>query len=240
MRYIILICLQVVLFQIVHASVTMAGTRVVFPAENSDKTLQFSNNSAQPFFVQIWVNEPSDTSSGIKSTDFITNPQFFRINGNSGQTVRLFFSRNQELPKDKETLYYLNFQQIPALDKDKIDQNRVVLVVNSRMKIFYRPKNIADKIEDLPSKLSYRVESNKDDMWLEIYNPTGYYANLTQAFIGNNNAVQEVEGVGMIAPFSKQKWKIDKNIDSESISSVSITLVNDYGAYSKYQLKEKQ
>lgn len=239
MRYILFICFQLIWLQSVSAGVTMAGTRVIFPAENPDKTLQFTNNTSQPFFVQLWVEDPNSTSTNLISSDFTINPQFFRMTGNSGQAVRLFYSSVKVLPKDRESLFYLNFKQIPALEKEKSDQNKLVLIVNSKFKIFYRPKTILAKVEDLPKNLNYKIDQDAKGSFITINNSTGYYANLTQVFINVLGKSQEINEIDMIPPFSSKKWKIGNQVKASEISDVSITYINDYGAYLKYQIKEK-
>lgn len=239
MRTIIFIFIQLMLLQTVHAAVTMAGTRVIFPAEVADKTIQLKNNSEQPFFVQMWVSDQLENSNKNQPSDFVVNPQFFKMSGNSGQAVRLFYSSHKVLPKDRESLYYLNFKQIPALEKDKSDQNKLVLVVTSKFKILYRPKTITSKIEDLPKNLSYTISSDQVSSFITIDNPTGYYANLTQIFFDHSGKTTEVENVDMIPPFSSKKFNLGKKINKNTLSNISMTYINDYGAYLKYQIKEK-
>lgn len=239
MRYILFICFQLIWLQSVFAGVTMAGTRVIFPAENSDKTLQFTNNTPQPFFVQLWISKPSDSSNDVVSSDFTFNPQFFRMNGKTGQAVRLLFTSTKDLPKDRESLFYLNFKQIPALEKENQDQNKLVLIVSSKFKILYRPKTILSKIEDLPSSLNYRIDHIGKKSYLTIYNPTGYFANLTQVFVNYAGKNQEINQVDMIPPFSSKQWDIGNTVNKSDISEVSMTYINDYGAYLKYKINEK-
>ncbi|MDH0031303.1 MULTISPECIES: molecular chaperone [unclassified Acinetobacter] len=219
-----------------YAGVTMAGTRVVFPAESKDQSLQFSNKDNLPFLVQIWVDQGNDQSTPeTADAPFMVNPQVFRINPQAGQTARLFYTGDGQLPKDRESIYYLNFKQIPAMSKDVVDQNKLVLIVKNRFKIFYRPKTIVGKVEDVPKQLRYRLQQDAKGIWLQINNPTGYYANLTQAFIKVGEQTTEMP-IGMVAPKSSEKWLVQKNMTHTASATVTVTLVTDYGAYTKYDL----
>ncbi|MCH7389033.1 fimbrial biogenesis chaperone [Acinetobacter dispersus] len=219
-----------------YAGVTMAGTRVVFPAESKDQSLQFSNKDNLPFLVQIWVDQGNDQSTPeTADAPFMVNPLVFRINPQAGQTARLFYTGDGQLPKDRESIYYLNFKQIPAMSKDAVDQNKLVLIVKNRFKIFYRPKTIVGKVEDVPKQLRYHLQQDAKGIWLQINNPTGYYANLTQAFIKIGEQIIEMP-IGMVAPKSSEKWLVEKKITNSISPTVTVTLVTDYGAYTKYDL----
>lgn len=225
--------------QSTYARVSMGGTRVVFPAEQKDQTLHFSNKDQQPHSVQVWTDR-GNLKSTPETADgpFSAHPAIFRLDANKGQKVRLFYTGNETLPTDKESIFYLNFKQIPALKKNTIDENQLVLVVSSRFKIFYRPKTIIGSIEGMPERLTFNIVKEAGKDWLEINNPTGFYANLTQALIKTGNENKKIANVDMVAPFSKAKWPIINNTVSVNTSAIIVTLVNDHGAFIHYDLKK--
>lgn len=71
----------------------------------------------------------------------MVNPQVFRIDPSRGQMVRMVYTGDTHLPADRESIFYLNFKQIPAFEKNKLDQNMLVLLVKSRLKVFLSSKN---------------------------------------------------------------------------------------------------
>ena len=221
-----------------YANVVMTGTRVIFAAENKDQSLQFSNKATTPYLVQLWLDQGNDQSTPeTADAPFMVNPQLFRINPDQGQTVRLFYTGDGQLPKDRESIFYLNFKQIPAMNQATAEQNKLVLIVNSRLKVFYRPKNIVGKVEDLPRQLNYQLLHDAQGSWLQLNNPTGYYANITQATVKFDTHEIAANDVSMIAPKSSVKWRLGKNIPASAHTVLSVTLVNDYGAYTPHDLK---
>lgn len=224
-----------------YADVIMTGTRVIFPAEKQQKTLQFSNNSNLSFLVQVWLDKGNiDSTPEIADAPFSVSPQVFRINPNTGQVARLIYVGNDNLPKDRESIFYLNFKQIPAMDKKKIDENRLVLLVKNRLKVFYRPNTIVGKVQDIPQELNFNLSHDQQGSWLEIQNPTGYYANLTRATVKVDSKEIKAKNISMIAPKSSKKWLLEQNISAIDRAKVTVSLVNDYGAFVHYDIKAQK
>lgn len=227
--------------QLSHADVVMTGTRVIFPAETQQKTLQFSNNSNLSFLVQVWLDKGNmDSTPETADAPFNVNPQVFRVNSHTGQMARLTYIGDDKLPKDRESIFYLNFKQIPAMDKKMIDENRLVLLVKNRLKVFYRPNTIVGKVQDLPQELNFNISHDQQGSWLEIQNPTGYYANLTRATVKIGAKEIKTKSISMIAPKSSEKWLLEQNISATDQAKVTVRLVNDYGAYVHYDIKAQK
>lgn len=142
------------------ASVTLLGNRVIYPAEAREKTLQFTNDDGTPALMQIWldINNPKSTPENADAP-FVASPQIFRMNPHSGQMVRLSFV-GQPLPRDRESLFYLNFLQVPAVRQTDSDKNKLLLVVTNRLKVFYRPAGLAGDANHVIDRLSLRQAGN--------------------------------------------------------------------------------
>ncbi len=89
----------------------MNASRVVMEG-TLEKTITFDNTSENPFIVQI---EPDNS----RQPDFIAMPPIFKIKERGGQTVKIRLL-SPTLPQDKESLFYLNFTQIPGLKKVRV------------------------------------------------------------------------------------------------------------------------
>ncbi|MCC3263204.1 fimbria/pilus periplasmic chaperone, partial [Paenibacillus polymyxa] len=83
------------------------------------------------------INNPQSTPENADAP-FVASPQIFRMAPHSGQMVRLSFV-GQPLARDRESLFYLNFLQVPAVRQTDSDKNKLLLVVTNRLKVFYRP-----------------------------------------------------------------------------------------------------
>lgn len=208
-----------------HASVVMTGTRVIYYEGMKDKTIQLTNNDNHPNVVQIWLDNGSESSANeIADIPFIVSPQIFRLEAKSGQIIRLMFIGNK-LPKDRESIFYFNFSQVPAFNEQQHQANKLVLLFNTRIKIFYRPKNLPDDINRLAEQLIFRQSNNQ----MVVENPTGYYAVVHSAILISNGQSFKLADSIMLSPKSKTQWKLPGSVNRNAKNIIRLTLLNDYG-----------
>lgn len=206
------------------ASVTMLGNRIIYPSSSQDKTLIFSNNDKTPALVQIWtdINNPSSSPDNADGP-FAAIPSIFNIDANSKQIVKIVYTGHESLPKDRESIFYFNYLSIPSVMKSEAEQNKLMLVVTNRLKIFYRPNGLSESSDNTINDLIIK----RNEKLLTIKNPTPYYASMTTAIITKANKKSTVE-IDMIAPFSERAWPISTEYQSGEIH-IQLGLINDYG-----------
>lgn len=209
------------------ATVIMMGNRVIYSADSKEKMLQFSNPDNIPYIIQVWtdINNPNskpETADG----PFIATPQLFKIEPKQGQAVRLMFNNKLSLPTDRESIFYFNFLQLPGLNAEQKDQNKLVLLVTSRLKIFYRPKNLGIAPQNISEKIQFRLNNNQ----LEATNNSPYYATFDKIeLLGNNQQIiATIKDPDMLAPMSKYTWTIKDNQMSKAIT-IKYSIINDFG-----------
>jgi len=212
------------------ASVVLTGTRIIYPAALSGKTLHFSNDDAHPWLVQAWLDagdEASTPETLDETIPFALSPPIFRMDSHSGQALRLMFTGSQELPKDRESVFYFNFTQIPALGADELDANRLVMLLRNRVKVFYRPHRLRQP--DLGKMAcALRFHLNEDE--IEVENPAAFHAVIRSAELhAGDHRVPLVSGQ-MLAPFSQHTWPLAEPVTVPAGAQLRVTLVNDYGA----------
>lgn len=66
------------------ASVVMTGTRIIFPGDAKEKTIQLRNTSDQPYIINIHVE---DERGSDKNVPFMPTPQTFRMEAAAGQAL---------------------------------------------------------------------------------------------------------------------------------------------------------
>lgn len=137
------------------ASVVMTGTRIIFPGDAKEKTIQLRNTSDQPYIINIHVE---DERGSDKNVPFMPTPQTFRMEAAAGQALRLLYTGNN-LPQDRESVFWFSFSQLPYLNKNDKSQNQLILALTNRVKIFYRPSSIVGKSSDAPKNLTYQVKT---------------------------------------------------------------------------------
>ncbi|MEQ4664210.1 fimbria/pilus periplasmic chaperone [Providencia rettgeri] len=197
-----------------HAGgVALGSTRVIYPLNDKQTSLALSNTDERnQFLIQTWVED----KEGKKTKDIIITPPLFVSKPKSENTLRIILN-NSNLPKDRESLYWINSKSIPAVDKNDIkDKNILQIAVLSRIKLFVRPENLNTLPSDAPELLIFNYKNNN----LTIKNPSPYYMTLINLKYGE----EKLSSI-MIPPMDEYLLKVNskKNI-------ISYQTINDYGA----------
>ena len=85
-----LVCLQAILITTGHAEIVLHGTRVIYPSNAREITLQLSNNGTAPSLVQAWIDDGNAKSTPDETNvPFIITPPISRVEVTKGQTLRI-------------------------------------------------------------------------------------------------------------------------------------------------------
>lgn len=220
----------------------MTGTRVIFPAKQLEKTIQLENKDNFPNLVQVWLDSGDEGSTAeTANAPFMVSPQFFKMEAQQGQMLRLIFSGDQQLlPTDRESLFYLNFSEMPAIKSSEVDKNKLLVVFRNRVKVLYRPETLKTTSASIPTQLNYTVQPQANNrIRILLNNDSAYYANLAKLSLRLNGKEIQKEDNITIAPQSFFEWKIDPTIKASPALELHILLINDYGAAIKYQLQHR-
>ncbi len=194
--------------------VALGATRLIYPLGAKQVTLSVINYSKkEKYLINSWVEDSNEK----KTSDFIVTPPLFVISPDSENILRIV-STATALPKDRESIFWLNIKSIPSIDKNKLDESKNILqlAVLSRIKIFIRPTNLSISPVEAYAKLTVKKSNGE----IIINNPTPYYMNMVSILIDG----RQIDNI-MIEPFSDKKLN-----DSKNPSSFSYELINDYGA----------
>ncbi|HCM5438431.1 TPA: fimbrial chaperone, partial [Klebsiella pneumoniae] len=163
------------------ASVTIVGSRIIYPSTVASVDVQLKNNDDFPYIVQTWFDNGDlhigpENASGIP---FISTPPVFRIQPKSGQIVRVVYSQRKALPHDRESVFWFNALQVPPANIGGRQQNKVLVMLRTRIKLFYRPEGIGSP-GNLAKKLHITVVRNaRKGAGIVISNPQPWYASLS-------------------------------------------------------------
>lgn len=231
MKFFFIILANLFCISLVHSGVSMLGTRVILSESINEKTLMFKNSKGNPSIVQVWSDHGDDQSTiNSENTSFIISPQVFKMQEDTVQSVRLIFLDKNKVPLDKESLYFLNFLEIPMVKKNSLTQNQLSFLFKNRIKIFYRPKGIVGNPIESIKNISFKLEKDGSH-YLIVNNPSGFYINFSEIKLGANHKYFSLEsGDGMVPPQSLVRWKVVEDINHLEISEVEFSIVNDYGA----------
>lgn len=217
----------------VDASVTLLGTRVIYPAEMKSVDVQLKNKDNIPYVIQTWFDDgnPNSKPEDITATPFISTPPVFRIQPQSGQVVRIIIKDKNSLPQDRESVFWFNVLQIPPSIMDDISsKNSMMIMLRNRLKIFYRPVAIGRPDNIFKGLAVKQVFDSRNGIGLEINNSQPWNVSLVNLSLKTTGKVFRSQGE-MLAPFSRKTFwfKNSKNI-SKSAGAATLTVINDQGA----------
>lgn len=198
-----------------HAGgIALGATRVVYPADAKQVSLAITNSDEKnKFLIQSWIEDDNNK----KTTDFIMTPPLFVSKPKSENTLRIMYA-GKELPKDRETVFWLNSKAIPSLNREEIQGKNVLqIAILSRIKLFVRPANLTSTPAEAPAQLKFsRVGGS-----LNIDNPSPYYVTLVNFHIG----IKKFPNL-MVAPKNKKTIQLPDSAPG----TVTYQTINDYGA----------
>lgn len=214
------------------ASMTISGTRIIFPGSDKEVSVRTNNKGANPSLVQVWIDDGSTTGNvNDMKVPFITTPPVYRVEPNRGQTVRVIYN-GMALPQDRESLYWFNLLEIPPAQKAESDnKNKLELAFRTRIKLIYRPSSLgysgADKLEDVTWEI---VDNPKFGRGIKISNPTAYYMNFDGGKVQSNGSSWDID-LDMVAPLESKEFYAKPAMPSgNTISGAEIRILSDYGA----------
>ncbi len=236
-----LVCLQAVLTTTGYAEIVLHGTRVIYPSNAREITLQLSNNGTAPSLVQAWIDDGNAKSTPDEANvPFIITPPISRVEATKGQTLRITaLSTSSQLSQQQESIFWLNVLDIPPKPEGKTQQkdqvtstsnNFLQLAVRSRIKFFYRPTDLKENVDQLSDKVEWKINGQ----YIAIKNPTPFFLTITSIFQTSEGHKTDLLQQGlMIAPFSEDKIKL-KN---KNLADMSFVYINDYGGRVEHLIK---
>ncbi|WP_318448721.1 fimbrial chaperone [Photobacterium leiognathi] len=221
----ILIFLALCFFsQSVFAAFILNGTRYIYDEGRKNISIEVSNESKDSFGGQVWIDNIDKEDNTVS---FIPLPTFFKVDGEKKQIIRIM-KTTDSLPADKESLFWLNVQEIPPLNKTQ--ENAMVIAVNTQVKLIYRPKIIEGGRKNAEQKIEIHRENNA----YFLKNPTPYYFAILNIkvdgkLVKNNKRISE--SLAMFAPKSAISLGA---INLNEKSKITIDAIDDYGAKNSY------
>lgn len=215
-----------------NAGVRINGTRFVYLEGKRSISVQLTNTANTPALVQLWIDDGNpDATPEESNVPFFITPPINRIDGGKGQSVRVRLLPHQ-LPTDTESVFWLNVLEIPPKPQlEAAQDNFLQMSIRSRIKIFYRPKEIQKKNAIvLLSKLRWK----KDNDALRVFNPTAFHFSFArvEAIIGDDQAITLPIKNHLLSPMGDTTfaWPLELASNPDKALSVRFYTINDYGS----------
>lgn len=207
-----------------HAALTISSTRVVFDSDKRNVSLRVLNPSSKPFAVQTWVNTIADDQT--TAVPFIASPPLFRLNANKEQQVQIN-GLPQSLPKDRESLFYFNIQEIPQLESRETNQLNIAL--RTRIKMFWRPTELTGSPLDSLKSLQWSIQSTDGKPHLIVNNSSPFHVSFIRIELSANGQTFSLKDTTMAHPLDTQTYELDGFKPTPGMQ-VTFSVINDYGA----------
>jgi chaperone protein EcpD len=219
-----------------HAGVVIASTRVIYPAQERQVTVQLTNDEKQfPLLIHTWIDDGNEKSTPDQlPVPFLLTPPIFRLDPGKGLALRISYLKDKLLPTDKETVFYLNVLEVPPKPKpvDGKESNTMQLAFRTRIKLFFRPKGLPGKSADAPGQLRWKLVTEGAEPALVAQNPSVYYVSFESVALAINGNEIKSETPQMIAPGGTQYFPLkDVHPTAGAKLEVRFNSIGDYGDF---------
>lgn len=208
------------------AAFMLNGTRFIYEEGKKNISFEVTNQADATFGGQVWVD---NTTQGSDAVYMVPAPPFFKVAAKEKQIIRLM-KTDSALPADRESLFWLNVQEIPPKPK-ATEGSSLAVAVNTRVKLIYRPKSLVDGRKDAEKAL--QVETRGGSSWLK--NPTPYWFAVTDLKVNGQEVKlsdKVLNEVAQLAP--KSEVALGRQVPA---GTVTVEAVNDWGGKESYTLK---
>jgi fimbrial chaperone protein len=167
--------------------------------------------------VQSWI----ENESGQKVTSpFMVLPPLQRIEPNESSVLRIVKLPELGLPKDRESVFYLNIREIPPKSEAV---NSMQIALQSKIKLFYRPAAVKrERGEDLALRLNLTIDPATKQ--LLVNNPTPFHITIVGLLAGAQRTKIPIETV-MISPQGSARFALNNT----TVTTLRVSNMNDFG-----------
>jgi P pilus assembly chaperone PapD len=205
-----------------HAALTLDVDRLVYKESEGDASLTIHSTEERAYLIQSWLDAGDSTVK--KDLPFVVTPPLFRLAPHSDNVIRIMYLGNG-LPKDRESLYWLDVKGVPGLnDEESKVESRMVLAINNRIKFFFRPAGLKGE-QGIAMKQLHWTRSGGT---LTAENNSPFYLVLSTIVCDKENIpVSVIDNNTVIPPFGSKAFKLKH--EPVSGSSVEWNALNDFG-----------
>jgi len=195
----LLIALQVPLVQ---GEIVIDRTRVIYPAQAREVTVNLTNEADGPRLVQVWI-DANDSEAPPENSDvpFTVTQPIFRMEAGSGRALRVLHRSSSHTNEDLESVYWLNVLAIRPTGEPAVQNNQVNLAFRTRVKLFLRPSQLTGSAAGSGNALQWQLVTG-DESTLHVNNPGDYHVTLSGIVVTLEGVEYHSEDPPMIAPRS--------------------------------------
>lgn len=198
-------------------------SRLIYNEEEKSVSIGvINNNSLSPYLAQAWLENENEEKI---SSPLVTLPPLQRVEPEGKTRVRLqALADIHQLPSDRESVFYFNLREIPARS-DK--PNALTLAVQSRLKVFYRPKALKVPLTASSVPGAETLTLTRESGRFVVHNPTPYHFTFVDVIRRPDTTLIANFDPVMVSPKSSQTLLAQAQLAGDS---PALVFVNDYGS----------
>ncbi|MFG1173420.1 molecular chaperone [Erwiniaceae bacterium CAU 1747] len=201
-----------------YAGIQVDATRVIYKGADKSASLPIQNDASEAYMVQTWL-DTGDKSQVPKNLPIVVVPPILKMDAGKTAILRFIYS-GTGLPQDKETLLWINVQEIPPGPKR---DNVLQIAVRTRIKLFYRPDSLNTSLEKQVEKLRWQRTASG----LQVVNDGPLHITFGTLHMKNRaGRVVNVEA-NMVEPGGRLLFKLP--VDVIAGNTISFSYINDFG-----------
>ncbi|MBG7621464.1 molecular chaperone [Herbaspirillum sp. AP02] len=208
----------------VEAGVMPERTRLVFSQGVGEISLRLANTNDYPVMVQSWVDqgEGSQAPDTVLSSMFVM-PAVLRLQPRAISQVRVLYT-GDPLPGGRESVFWLNLYEIALLPATapQQDASRLLLGLNTQMKVFYRPPGLPDPGPQWQDALHFQLRWDERQWVLVCHNDSPYFVSFAslQLSDGTQEFSPRLAPDQMVPPFGEQRYLLQAETAGAGMPSV--------------------
>ena len=177
-----------------EAALNLMATRLIYE-EGGEAGLLVRNGGAEPSLLQAWIDDGDERQGPAEvSTPFLVVPPMMRLGPDRGQSLRILGADLRQLPRDRESLFWLNVLGLPP--KASTSAASVQLAYRTRIKLLYRPTGLQGTVADAVARLDWREQAGG----LRVTNPAPFHISLSEVLLEAGGRRLRWQGAGLIPP----------------------------------------
>lgn len=204
------------------AGIQVDATRVIYNSAEKSSSLSVHNDGDSTYMVQTWL-DTGDKSQMPKGLPVVAVPPILKLDGGKNAILRFIYSGNG-LPRDRESVFWINVQEIPPAPKK---ENVLQIAVRTRIKLFFRPDGMKTTLAEQAQALVWERQG-KD---LVAVNNGPMFVTLGSVHFKNSQGKNLDVNADMVAPGERRHVAIPGG--AVAGNSISFSYINDYGGHTE-------
>lgn len=204
-----------------QASLTLDSMRYVFTGDKGALSVTVSNPDKRTFGGQAWVDNIVEKDT---RPSFVVTPSFFRVKGENKQVLRII-KASDHMSSDKESIYWLNLQDIPPA----LEGSGLAIALRTRVKLLYRPAGLVKGRVNAEENITVQNRPGS----LALVNTTPYIFAVSSV-LDDKGATQKLSSK---AAEQLLMFMPGDAVDISGLKVTQVTAINDYGEAKTYRLK---